>query len=212
MVTHNIKQTLNFIIMKTLTQFILLLIFVSGFSQNENSKILSPEIQIKTAVLAAPEDHRDQAMVYGYNEQGEMVVLREGSNYFVCLADDPTKKGIQVSCYSKKLEPFMARGRELKAEGKSEVEKKEIRGEEAKAGTLKLPDSPSTLFVLSGSDENYNSTTGVLKDGKFRYVVYIPYATAESTGLAEKPEAPGMPWIMEPGTYRAHIMISPVSH
>ena len=74
-----------------------------------------------------------------------------------------------------------------------------------------MPDAPSTLYVLSGSEENYNPETGELKDGKFRYVIYIPYATAESTGLPTKPEAPGMPWIMEPGTHRAHIMISPVS-
>ena len=41
-----------------------------------------------------------------------------------------------MACYSKKLEPFMARGRELKAEGKSEVEKRQIREKEAKDGTL----------------------------------------------------------------------------
>jgi len=42
-------------------------------------------------------------------------------------------------------------------------------------------------------------------------VVYIPWATAASTGLPIKPEAPGMPWIMDPGTHRAHIMINPIS-
>jgi len=40
-------------------------------------------------------------------------------------------------------------------------------------------------------------------------VVYIPWATAASTGLPIKPAAPGMPWIMDPGTHRAHIMITP---
>jgi hypothetical protein len=40
-------------------------------------------------------------------------------------------------------------------------------------------------------------------------VIYIPYATAESTGLPAKPGSPGMPWIMNPGTARAHIMIDP---
>jgi len=42
-----------------------------------------------------------------------------------------------------------------------------------------------------------------------RYVIYIPFATAESTGLPLAPSAPGMPWIMDPGTHRAHIMINP---
>ena len=176
------------------------------------SEILPPEIQIKTALLAAPENKRSEAMVYGYNKQGEMIVLREGTNNMVCIADDPNFEGIQVACYSKKLEPFMARGRELTAQGRSEIEKRKIRKEEADSGKLKMPDSPSTLYVYSGSQENYDSETGELKDGKFRYVVYIPYATTESTGLPDKPEAPGMPWLMDPGTHRAHIMISPVTN
>lgn len=64
-------------------------------------------------------------------------------------------------------------------------------------------------YILSGTAENYNTSTGELKDGHFRYVIYIPYATTESTGLPDKPFAPGMPWLMDPGTHRAHIMITP---
>ncbi|QYA26958.1 hypothetical protein G3I01_16135 [Gramella sp. MT6] len=189
---------------------ILIILFISTFAQAQ-TEILPTDIQIKTAVLAAPETKRSGAKVYGYNQQGEMIVLREGSNNLICIADDPEFEGIQVACYSTKLEPFMARGRELSSQGKSEIEKRKIRKEEADSGKLKMPDSPSTLYVFSGSKENYDKTTGELKDGKFRYVVYIPYATTESTGLPDKPEAPGMPWLMDPGTHRAHIMISPVA-
>ncbi|WP_029034614.1 hypothetical protein [Salinimicrobium terrae] len=188
-------------------QIILLLLFPSFiFSQTE---VLPVEIQIKTATLAAPEELREGVMVYGFNEQGEMVVLREGTNHLVCLADDPNKKGINVSCYSKKLEPFMARGREISAEGIGEMEKREKRKKEAEAGSLTLTDSPGMTTILTGSEENYNPETGELTDGHFRYVIYIPFATAESTGLPEKPFAPGMPWIMDSGTHRAHIMITP---
>ncbi|PTX43521.1 hypothetical protein C8P64_2049 [Christiangramia gaetbulicola] len=194
--------------MRVISLFILLII--SSFAQAQN-EILPAEIQIKTAVLAAPESKQSGAKVYGYNQQGELVVLRKGSNNLICIADDPEFEGIQVACYSEKLEPFMSRGRELSSQGKSEMEKRRIRKEEADSGKLKMPDSPSTLYVFSGSDENYDKTTGDLKDGKFRYVVYIPYATTESTGLPDKPEAPGMPWLMDPGTHRAHIMISPVA-
>jgi hypothetical protein len=42
-----------------------------------------------------------------------------------------------------------------------------------------------------------------------RYVIYIPFATPESTGIPLKPLTPGGPWIMNPGTHRAHIMINP---
>ena len=86
-----------------------------------------------------------------------------------------------------------------------------MREKEVKAGKLVMPNQPSTLFVFAASDENFDRTSGEVKEGNYRYVVYIPYATAETTGLPLKPEAPGMPWIMDPGTHRAHIMITPPS-
>jgi hypothetical protein len=202
---HFIKHTM----MNSIKILFLLIFPVSLFAQ---TTVLSPEIQIKTAILAAPEDQRQGVMVYGYDPTGKTVVLRKGTNNLICLADDPKKEGISVSCYSKKLEPFMARGRELRAEGKSELEKREIRQREAEAGTLKLTDAPAMTYIFSGSEEDYNSATGELKNGKFRYVIYIPYATTESTGLPNKPHAPGMPWLMDPGTHRAHIMVTPSSN
>lgn len=169
----------------------------------------SPDMQIKTAVLAAPADKRADATVYGYSDKNEFMLLRKGTNELVCLADDPAQKGLSVSCYHKDLEPFMSRGRALKKEGKSAKEIQEMRETEAKSKKLTMPAHPSSLFVYTAKDENYDRATGDVKDGYLRYVVYIPYATAESTGLPLKPEAPGMPWIMDPGTHRAHIMINP---
>lgn len=198
--------------MKYLMITILFAISAGAIAQEQNKKILPAEVQIKTAELAAPEDLRSGVMVYGYESNGKMVVLREGTNNLICLADDPKKPGISVSCYSKKLEPFMKRGRELTAEGKSEMEKREIRKKEAEEGTLELTDVPGMVYILNGEEENYNQSTGELKDGKFRYVVYIPYATVESTGLPARPEIPGMPWLMDPGTHRAHIMITPADN
>lgn len=177
--------------------------------QANKRDFIKKEIQIKTAVLPLADEEKDNATVYGYDETGDFVVLRQGKGNMICLADNPSNEGISVSCYSNKLEPFMARGRELAAEGKSPEERVTIRGEEVDSGKLEMPKEPSMMYVYFGTDENYDRTTGELKDGKFRYVVYIPYATSESTGLPDKPHAPGMPWIMDPGTHRAHIMIGP---
>lgn len=171
--------------------------------------IPSPEMQIKTAVLAAPTDKRDGATVYGYSAKNEFVVLRKGTNELVCLTDDPAQKGLSVSCYHHDLDPFMERGRILKKDGKKPAEILATREQEVKDKKLMMPTHPSTLFSYSAKDEDYNAATGEVKNGYLRYVVYIPYATAESTGLPLKPEAPGMPWIMDPGTHRAHIMINP---
>ncbi|WP_247236964.1 hypothetical protein [Telluribacter sp. SYSU D00476] len=193
--------------MKTTLSLSLLLLV--GFTAKAQTSTPSADLQIKTAVQAAPSEKRDGAMVYGYGPDGKFTVLRKGTNDMVCLADDPNQKGINVSCYHKDLDPFMARGRELKQAGKSAKESNDMREAEAKSGKLKMPLQPTSLFVYTGTDENLNATTGEVKDGYLRYVVYIPNATAESTGLPLKPDAPGMPWIMDPGTYRAHIMISP---
>ena len=193
------------------SSLIICFMFISTFilAQVESSKILPAAIQIRTAVLPAPEEDKADAMVYGYDKQGKLVVLREGTNNLVCLCDDPTKEGVSVSCYSKKLEPFMARGRELTAQGKNFKEKREIRGEAIASGKIKMPEEPSMMYIFYGTDENYDKTTGDLKEGKFRYVIYTPFATTESTGLPSKPHAPGMPWLMDPGTHRAHIMVGP---
>ena len=83
------------------------------------------------------------------------------------------------------------------------------REKEVNAGTLQMPKQPAALYVYSADEKDFNPTTGEVKNGYLRYVIYIPYATAASTGLPEKPSAPGMPWIMNPGKYTAHIMINP---
>ena len=174
------------------------------------TKVPSKEAQMKGAVMAAPEDERDGAMVYGYDDSNEFIVLRKGTNDLVCLADNPAQEGFNVACYYKGLDPFMARGRELRKEGKSFKEIFDIREKEVKSGKLKIPRN-SSLCVLSGPDEVYTVETGEVNGGNLRSVVYIPYATSETTGLPLKPVAPGMPWLMDPGTHRAHIMITPPS-
>ncbi|HTE30357.1 MAG TPA: hypothetical protein VK666_08285 [Chryseolinea sp.] len=191
--------------MKQLSVLVFMCFIIDGVAQGIPAK----DVQLKTAVLAAPEGLRDKAMVYGYSDKGEFIVLRTGTNEMVCLADDPNQAGVNVSCYHKDLDPFMARGRELKKEGKSFKEIFDTRESEAKSGKLAMPKQPATLFVFSAKPEEFNASTGEVKGGSLRYVIYIPYATAESTGLPLKPEAPGMPWIMDPGTHRAHIMINP---
>lgn len=187
--------------------FACILLLASGLAYSQS--VPGKEVQIKTAVLAAPQEQRDNATVMGYSPKGEFVVLRKGSNGMVCLADDPNQKGFNVSCYHESLEPFMERGRQLKKEGKSFQEIFDMREDEVKAGKLKMPSQPTTLYVYTTSDEKYNVTSGEIQDGYLRYVIYIPYATAESTGLPLKPDFAGQPWIMDPGTHRAHIMISP---
>lgn len=179
-------------------------LITSGYSQP-----LDQAIQIKLALLAAPESLKEHATIYGYNDKEEFVIVRQGTNELVCLTDDLRQKGFNASCYHQSLQPFMERGRELKTQGKTSQEIFDIREQEVKAGKLKMPEAPATLYVYTAAEDQFNKSTGEVTNGYLRYVIYIPYATAASTGLPLAPSAPGMPWIMDPGTHRAHIMINP---
>ncbi len=168
--------------------------------------VLPAAQQITAAVAAAPAEFRDGATVLGYDEGKKLVTLREGKGDMVCLADDPDDvQRFHVACYHKGLEPFMARGRSLRAEGVKGEQVDTVRFKEIKSGALKMPSTPSSLYTLTGPATSFDPASGKITGARWLYVVYIPGATAASTGLTEK-AAPGVPWIMFPGTPKAHIM------
>jgi hypothetical protein len=167
---------------------------------------MSAEQQIASAVLPLPADLRAGATVMGYTTDGRLVTLREGSGAMTCLASNPAMQRFHVACYHKSLEPFMARGRQLRAQGVAGDQVDSVRFREARAGTLRLPKEPALLYSLTG--DSYDAATNSAPGARALFVVYIPYATAESTGLSASPVR-GAPWIMLPGTPKAHIMFVP---
>jgi hypothetical protein len=169
-------------------------------------EVQAPEVQIAGAVQAAPPDLRDGAAVLGYNAQGELTKLREGKNELICVASDPAKMAFSVSCYHRDLEPYMARGRELLAQKVTGPKRNELRWKEVTDGKLQLPHEARTLYVLTGS--SFDSASGNVNDAYLRWVIYLPFATPESTGLSTK-ASDNAPWLMFPGTAGAHIMINP---
>ena len=185
---------------------ILFLAALAGRGVATAAEVSSPETQIAAAVLAAPEERRADATVLGYDTQNALVTLRKGSNDLICLADKPGDELFSVACYHKDLEPFMARGRELLAQGIKGKERDETRWKEIESGKLAMPREPRTLYVLSGG--GFDAATGQITKPYLRWVMYWPFATPESTGLSTKPTANG-PWLMFPGTAGAHVMISP---
>jgi hypothetical protein len=191
----------------------LLLLPVAAFGQPAASQTAAaqppaaPEVQIASAVLAAPAERRAEATVLGYDAEGKVVTLRKGTNDLVCLASNPKEARFSVACYHKDLEPFMARGRELAAQGVQGNERNEkYRWKEIKEGKLQMPKEPRMLYVLSGT--GYDAAAGTVTSGSLRWVIYVPYATGESIGLSTKPKR-GEPWLMDAGTPGAHIMLSP---
>ncbi len=166
----------------------------------------SAQVQIAGAVLAAPAELREGAAVLGYDPHGGRVRIREGRNELICLATDPAKTAFNVACYHKDLEPFMARGRELLAQSVTGPKRNEIRFKEIEDGKLPMPKEPRTLYVLTGT--SFDAASGKVQDAYLRWVIYVPFATPESTGLSTKP-SDGAPWLMSAGTAGAHIMINP---
>jgi hypothetical protein len=126
----------------------------------------------------------------------------------ICLSDDPGAQGFHVACYHADLDPFMARGRELRKQGLDRVEIAETRAREIEEGRLSMPAHPTALYSLSGPEGCYNAETSSLCESTRLYVVYVPYATPESIGLSTDATR-GVPWLMDPGKPWSHIMMIP---
>lgn len=167
-----------------------------------------PERQIAAAVSPLPEPLQKGAKVLGYDATGKLVTLRPGTNDMVCLADNPANPRFHVSCYHRTLEPFMSRGRELRAQNMKEDMVDSTRAREVRSKRLVMPTTPAALYQYFASRDSVDAGTGAVRGAQYLYVVYTPYATYKTTGISEAP-VPGGPWIMFPGTPFAHLMISP---
>lgn len=161
--------------------------------------------QIAAATTPLPAEMQAGAAVLGYAPNGKLVALRAGTNDMICLAPDPTAKRFHSACYHKAMEPFMARGRELRAAGVTGGQVDTVRFAEVKSGKIRMPSAPTMLYQIFGG--TFDAKTGTVTGGSRLYVTYIPFATAATTGMSTRPSDKG-PWLMFPGTPKAHIMFS----
>ena len=162
--------------------------------------------QIAASVLPLPADARSSAKVMGYkNGSPALVTLREGKT-FTCFLPEPTGTRFHAACYHQALEPFMARGRALRAAGTKDEQVDTVRFAEVKSGKLAMPKQPASMYQLFGGA--FDPATSTANGARPLIVVYIAGATGATTGIPEKPSENGM-WIMYPGTPKAHIMLSP---
>jgi hypothetical protein len=161
--------------------------------------------QIAAAITPLPAELQADAAVLGYVTSGKLVSLRAGRNDMICLAPDPAAKSFHSACYHKSMEPFMARGRELRASGVKGGQVDTVRFAEVKSGRIKMPSEPTMLYQIFGG--TFDAKTGAVTGGSRLYVTYIPFATAASTGMSTRPSDKD-PWLMYPGTPKAHIMFA----
>jgi hypothetical protein len=182
---------------------------VSARSLEAQAPTILPEAQqIAAAVLPLPAAMRAGAGVMGYRTVGKLEVLRPATNGMQCLADEPSDDRFHVACYATSLEPFMARGRALRASGTTGTQVDTVRFAEIRRGTLRMPTAPAALYSLTGPKNDFDAATSTAPHSKPLFAMYMPNATSATTGLSSTSQRSG-PWLMNAGTPRAHMMLTP---
>jgi hypothetical protein len=197
--------------LRTASCVLLLAPFVLRAQENmaaSTGPTLSAEQQIAVAVLPLPSDMRAGATVLGYAVDGTLAPLRKGTGDMICLAPNQGAPRFHVACYHNSLEPFMARGRALRRSGVTGDAVDSARFREIRRGKLAMPRTPMSLYSLTGDWSTLDTASLTTKGARPLLVIYVPFATAKTTGLSDKP-ARGTPWLMSGGTPKAHIMFVP---
>lgn len=186
----------------------LLLLAAAALATHAGAQSIPSEAdQVAAAVLPLPAAQRAGAGVMGYRTAGKLEVLRQARNGMRCLADDPADERFHVACYSTSMEPFMKRGRELRASGTPGTQVDTVRFAEVKRGKLRMPTAPASLYSLTGPKDDFDASTGTAAKSKPLFVLYMPNATTAATGISSTPGKG--PWLMYPGTPKAHLMLTP---
>ena len=192
--------------MKAMIPGLLVLATAAGAQQKP---FPTPEQQIAITVQALPPNMQAGATVMGWKSPtGKLEVLRQGTNGMNCLAQFAVEKNFHVSCYHEGMEPFMLRGRQLREQGiTAPAQLDSVRYLEVSQGKIRMP-GQAALYQIFGDSASWEPTTGALSRTRPLFVIYIPGATSASSGLPVAPPQNGGPWLMNPGTPKAHIMFT----
>lgn len=165
--------------------------------------------RIAAAVVPLPASLRPGAGVVDLSPSGEVNTLRFTTNGMICISDPPGDAWFQPECYHSAFIPIVYRMRELKAAGQSEAEVDRRIEAEIRLGTLKLTPRPTMNYQMFGPITGYDSTTNTVSSAMTRVQrLFIPWSTSGTSGVPEEEDALHA-WIMDQGTYYAHVMIFP---
>jgi hypothetical protein len=156
------------------------------------------QADVDKAVLALPENLRNQAMVIKWKPDFTYDTLRKGANNWVCYdrSGFPLQQPFAVECTA--VGNLDREVQNLKAEALGDRTKsQDALNEQEKNGTRAKPVFGSAWYHLSGPDREH---------ARVHLTVAVPGATAQSLGVPDK-ATPGSIWIMNAGTTTAHLMI-----
>src|SRR5207248_1814201 len=157
------------------------------------------QADVDKAVLALPENLRNQATVIKWKPDFMYDTLRKGTNGLVCYdrSGFPLQQPFSLACTSVANLPREAQNLKAEASGdraKSEAMLKAMEQD----GTRAKPEFGSVWYHVSCPERDHASAHEV--------TIAVPGATQASLGLPDQRRENGV-WIMNAGTSTAHIMI-----
>ena len=157
----------------------------------ENAAAPHPTDPVESALAAAPAGVAAAATVMAANPDGTMKMLREGTNGYTCMPDNPATPGPDPMCGDANAMKWV----------------------EAWVGKKEPPAQVGFMYMLAGGTDASNTdpyakepgSEGWVETGPHVMVVGAPSLTAIYKGGA-KPETK-VPYVMWEGTPYAHLMI-----
>ena len=177
-----------------------LALFATGMLATGMLSAQSQDAVIAKALSPLPEDLRADATVYTYDDNGNRVTLKVGSNHVECAPTDDegfTRCGPVSQRERRDLQA------KLSAQG--------LEGEDLQMEMQKAEDEgriPARVFG-SIAYRRFDTPDRI----QYLFVVSLPNATAEQLGMPTGPQrdnalaGKGTPWMMRSGTSGAHLMI-----
>ena len=153
------------------------------------------EALIKSALAAAPADIAKDAAVIAPGPDGKMVTLKEGTNGFTCLPDQPQTPGKDAMC----LDP------------QAMIWAQSWMNHDPSPKNL----SPGVAYMLTGGSDVSATDPWATPGPNHKFVSSPPHwmvmwpFSAHATGLSTTPSQTGT-WIMFAGTPYAHLMVNQV--
>src|SRR5687768_9238966 len=176
----------------------IVLIGVGLLALSASGSAQAPAANLDTALLAAPRNARDGAMVIKWKADGTYDTLRPGTNRLVCYdqSGDPGEQPCAVQCTSGGNLERVKQNKEIERKEADRTKREALFAEMEKAGTRVKPEFGSVWYTMNGKDQ---------ATARLHVTIAVPGATTASLGLPDNPKMGGA-WIMNAGTSTAHIM------
>lgn len=164
-----------------------------GAAAGAATRASSDAANIRSALAALPAGLRKDAAVVVMGDKGAMRTLKQGSNGFTCMPDDPATPGIDPMCGDKASMDFLHALMGKTAPPKGKV---------------------GLMYMLAGGSDTSNTDPYAAKPADGKWITTGPHvmiAGADQAFLDQYPKGASpdtsVPYVMWAGTPYAHLMV-----